>query len=679
VTDQLLSCGSAKKVRIMSSVGSHETKGPISFLKSALFLLLLFFTRQATRKNPFKIKTLKFESGLRLLKEKSVLRRLGEGKNGAVIGCSVAFSSACVAVFCLVYGKLFKVIIREFLERDGMGRHKNEDRTATACQRENQELKEELRRMKGERDVALARLREVEAQCRESDDTARERAEAELQTRAPTGLLEEIAQRFQDLVETVNDWVWEVDRSGVYTYTSPRISDLLGYAPEEVVGKTPFDLMPADEGERMGRIFRGIVESRRPFRALENTNRHKDGHLVVLETSGVPFFDEGRNLLGYRGVDRDITERRELEREREQLIEEDRRRLAMIEAIFDATQDGIAIYDVDGKILRLNAAAEEFLGITAEAKEMDIDRQWERLRVEKMDGTLLAPEEIPGKMALAGEKVQTVVHLQPPGQPSRWISVSAAPIHSTDPIAARAVIILTDISDLYQLQRDQEIFMQMISHDLRTPITVIRGHAEMLQDRLAQPDELTVFNLEAILEATCRLEGMMEDLIQVVHLDREQIPLEIEPIDLPEFVTKLVNRLTAVGIGRPVEVSFPPALPPVWADPGSLERILTNLITNAFKYSSPENPVQVAAEIAGKEVRVTVSDQGMGISPEDQPYLFERFFRTKDVGQKRGIGLGLYITRRLVEAHGGRVWVKSEPGKGSTFTFSIPLQPEGRF
>ncbi|MEJ2699505.1 MAG: PAS domain S-box protein [Desulfuromonadales bacterium] len=560
-----------------------------------------------------------------------------------------------------------------------MGRHKNEDRTAAAYLKENLELKKELRRMKGERDVALARLREVEAQCRESDDEAWERAEIDLHTRTSPGLLEEIAQRFQDLVETVNDWVWEVDRNGVYTYASPRIRDLLGYTPEEVVGKTPFDLMPGDEGERVGRIFQEIVETRRPFRALENTNRHKDGHLVVLETSGVPFFDEGRNLLGYRGVDRDITERRDLEREREQLIEEDRRRLAVIEAIFDATQDGIAIYDANGKVLRMNAAAEEFLGITAEAKEMDIDQRWERLRVEKMDGTLLPPEEIPGKRALAGEKVQTIAHLKPPGQPSRWISVSAAPIHSISPIAARAVVMLTDISDLYQLQKDQEIFMQMISHDLRTPITVIRGHAEMLQGRFTQPDDLTVLNLEAILAATCRLEGMMEDLTQVVHLDRGELPLEIEPIDLPEFVTKLVNRLTAVGIGRPVEESFPSALPPVWADPESLERILTNLITNALKYSSPESPVQVAAEIAGEEVRVTVRDRGMGISPEDQPYLFERFFRTKDAGQKRGIGLGLYITRRLVEAHGGRVWVESEPGKGSTFTFTIPLRPEGRF
>lgn len=168
----------------------------------------------------------------------------------------------------------------------------------------------------------------------------------------------------------------------------------MGYEPEEVIGKTPFDLMPDSEGERVGGIFGEIAEKRQPFRSLENVNVHKDGHLVVLETSGVPFFDERGDLLGYWGVDRDITERRNMEREREQLIEEDRRRLAMIEAIFDATQDGIAVYDADGKVLRMNAAAEEMLGCTTWEQGMDIDGLWERLRVEKMDVTPLQPGEI---------------------------------------------------------------------------------------------------------------------------------------------------------------------------------------------------------------------------------------------------------------------------------------------
>ena len=127
--------------------------------------------------------------------------------------------------------------------------------------------------------------------------------------------LEQSRQRFQNLVETVNDWVWEVDQRGIYTYASPRIYDLLGYRPEEIIGKTPFTFMPEDERERVTDLFGRLVAMRQPFCAMENTNHHKDGRLVVLETSGVPFFDEQGTLLGYRGIDRDITERKRMEQE----------------------------------------------------------------------------------------------------------------------------------------------------------------------------------------------------------------------------------------------------------------------------------------------------------------------------------------------------------------------------
>ncbi len=135
----------------------------------------------------------------------------------------------------------------------------------------------------------------------------------------------ESQQRFQGLVETLNDWIWEVDQNGIYTYASPKVRDLLGYEPDEVVGKTPFDLMPMEEAQRVKGIFEQLLASQRPVIALENINRHKDGRLVVLETSGIPFFDAEGRFQGYRGVDRDITERKqaaeELERSYRQLRE----------------------------------------------------------------------------------------------------------------------------------------------------------------------------------------------------------------------------------------------------------------------------------------------------------------------------------------------------------------------
>ena len=169
--------------------------------------------------------------------------------------------------------------------------------------------------------------------------------------------------RYQALVETVSDWIWEVDARGVYIYASPQIRNILGYEPEEVLGKTPFDLMPPDEARRIGTYFEQCVANALPIQSLENTNLHKNGSLVHLETSGVPVFDDAGKLAGYRGIDRDITRRRELESALERAEHEKR-------LILDNLSESVVYTDLDLNILWLNKAAyashgrtrEEFIG-----------------------------------------------------------------------------------------------------------------------------------------------------------------------------------------------------------------------------------------------------------------------------------------------------------------------------
>jgi PAS domain S-box-containing protein/putative nucleotidyltransferase with HDIG domain len=128
-------------------------------------------------------------------------------------------------------------------------------------------------------------------------------------------------ERLRAIVETTSDWVWEIDGNSIYTYVSPRIHEILGYEAEEVLGMTPFDLMPPDEAARVNQVFSTIAASQQPFAFLENVNLHKRGHAVVLETSGVPFFDDRGKLLGYRGINRDVTERHRAKKRLEQTLE----------------------------------------------------------------------------------------------------------------------------------------------------------------------------------------------------------------------------------------------------------------------------------------------------------------------------------------------------------------------
>lgn len=156
--------------------------------------------------------------------------------------------------------------------------------------------------------LMLAGLRLIFVQIKRQNRIERQ-LQADIEKRRETEV------RLQNLIDTTSDWVWEVNENGVYTYASPKVASLFGHAPEEVLGKTPFDFMPPDEAARVGALFGGILANRQPIIRLENVNRHREGHLIVIETSGVPIFDAAGNFRGYRGMDRDITERKRAEAE----------------------------------------------------------------------------------------------------------------------------------------------------------------------------------------------------------------------------------------------------------------------------------------------------------------------------------------------------------------------------
>jgi len=175
---------------------------------------------------------------------------------------------------------------------------------------------------------------------------------------------------------------------------------------------------------------------------------------------------------------------------------------------------------------------------------------------------------------------------------------------------------------------------------------------------------------------------MIEDLVDVTRFESGQLHLELQPVSLPAFLADWLKRMqTALAVER-IVIDLPADLPAVLADYNRLERIVTNLLSNALKYS--DGPVRVSAAPRDGLVEVSVSDQGRGIHPDDLPHLFERFYRVKGGWKAEGVGLGLYITKLLVEAHavpsadgktrvGGRIWVDSEPGAGSTFHFTLPV------
>lgn len=224
-------------------------------------------------------------------------------------------------------------------------------------------------------------------------------------------------------------------------------------------------------------------------------------------------------------------------------------------------------------------------------------------------------------------------------------------------------------------------WVQWVSHELRTPLTSIRGLAHTLLTVARQqlePDKRVEF-CELIAAEADRMTRLINDLLDLTRIEQGR-PLEMHlgSVDLGEIVARLCRVHDVYAHNHSVTACVPPDLPPITADSDKVEQIIANLLNNAIKYSPEGGAIKVEAKEEGDAVVLSVADQGVGIDSAQMPRLFQPYGRLKSehTGTVRGTGLGLYLTKHLVEAHGGRIWVESEPGKGSTFLVSLPRSPK---
>jgi signal transduction histidine kinase len=231
---------------------------------------------------------------------------------------------------------------------------------------------------------------------------------------------------------------------------------------------------------------------------------------------------------------------------------------------------------------------------------------------------------------------------------------------------------------LDRILAQREDLLRALTHDIRSPLNVIAMNAALLSRTAGEGDPDVRRRTELIQGGVAAVDSMLRDLVEVAALESGQVRLTRATVDLAALIGRLKDGLGGALPASRVQVDVPDgALPPLHADPQRLERVLVNVVANALKYSS--GPVTIAARAHPGSVVVSVRDEGPGISPEDLPHIFEKYYRASGARPKEGLGLGLYICRLLVEAHGGRIWAESERGRGSTFRIAIPTPPaEGR-
>jgi len=351
-------------------------------------------------------------------------------------------------------------------------------------------------------------------------------------------------------------------------------------------------------------------------------------------------------------------------------IEALQRERRKVEAILHGMGEGVIAVDGDGRIIVVNPAFERMLGVEAAAL---LQRRAARVPVpEALRSHLAQPDALPE------EPLQFTVEAG-----GSTFLLTVAPLRQEPGVSLGAVGVLRDITEQEKLERMRRDFLANVSHDLRTPLTTMRGFLQAIAEGVVTDPAATRQSAEAMLRETMRLIRLVNTLVELSRLQSGAVRLQRRPVRLQPLIEDLLAPflVAAEEKGIRLHADVPGHLPPVPVDPNRFEQVLCNLLENAIKFVEPGDTVSLRARLdaEGKGIVIEVADDGPGIAPEELPHIWERFYKgdkSRAQHENSGAGLGLVIVKDVVEAHGGRVWARSDgDGRGAVFGTWFPLDP----
>ncbi|WP_437928021.1 PAS domain-containing protein [Sorangium sp. So ce291] len=452
-----------------------------------------------------------------------------------------------------------------------------------------------------------------------------------------------------------------------YEYINPAVLEHTGYPPEAWYENPRLFLSlvhPEDTGRYSEFVERmAAAGGRLTFRIIDRSGRVRwiATHIAIQRDAS------GKPLTGI-GVSRDVTLEKLADEERERLLQQLAAERIWLNAVIERTPVGIVLLDPDGEQITWNHRAQE-LARTAPPPDL---RGASYICLP--DGQPLTADDCPAMRALRGE-VTTAreLSLRRGDGSDMAVLMSAGPIVDAGGKLLGAVLAFEDITRLKELERLKEEWTSVVAHDLKQPVTTIVGYAAQLERRPHLADAVKA-RAGHILASARRLGRMVSDLTDISRIESRRLAIERAPVDLPALVRAVVERMASDTEGNAVEVEVGGEIPTLLADAGRVEQVLSNLLSNAAKYGDPGTSITTRLERRADAVEISIGNRGRGIPPEDLPFLFERFFRGKAREERvLGLGLGLYIAKGLIEAHGGSIWVESSGEGHTTFYFTLPL------
>ncbi|HYU76117.1 MAG TPA: PAS domain-containing sensor histidine kinase [Ktedonobacteraceae bacterium] len=503
-------------------------------------------------------------------------------------------------------------------------------------------------------------------------------------------------QLFRALIEHSPDAITLLAPDGTIIYASPSTTRITGYSPAELVGTNSFALIHPDDQKKVREQLTVLITYTENLSPFEYRLRDKEGRWRWLEATAT-------NLLNHSQVEaivcrsRDITRRKhslplvqaaylELEAEKEAL-----RELELLQyterkfrSFVESNIVGVMVTDQAGRMYEVNDRLVQQLGYSRE---------------ELLNGKLTVRDLIVPKYAPVRARAWRTLISQGASLPEEkeYIRkngsifpalVAAATINQE---RSRALVMLLDISDRKDAERRKEELLSMVSHELRTPLTIIQGFLELALLYIESAETSTTIGMDDLLskivsmlqEAQRQTEieaRIVAELLDVSRAEKQRFEVVLLPCNLATIVQQVAANQRQMAPGRLLELILPSQTTvPVMADAGRIEQVLFNYLTNAFKYSPPDQVVRIQLTVEDMMARVSVYDQGPGLTLEQQQHVWDRFYQggtPLQHGYDEGLGLGLHIARTIIAHHQGQVGVESCPGRGATFWFMLPLSDE---
>ncbi len=336
------------------------------------------------------------------------------------------------------------------------------------------------------------------------------------------------------------------------------------------------------------------------------------------------------------------------------------------DALFDSMIEGVLVLDEAGRVQFANRTFAEIFATTGDLRGKTL---LEAVRL----------HEVAEVVERAGAEGRVVDHeLRMPTEPERWLQINVAALSDANHRKIGSILVFHDLTDLKQLERTREDFVANVSHELRTPLSLIKGYAETLLDGAKDNPEVATKFLQTIDRNARRLDLLIQDLLIISSLESGRVSLSLGPVELHDLAERMLIDFKSRAEARHVQLvsSMPELL--AHADEARLEQVLGNLLENAVKYGRENGTVTVGGRATPEGLlELFVQDDGPGIPAEALERVFERFYRVDKARSREqgGTGLGLSIVKHIVQGHGGRVWVESQPGKGAKFFFTLAPAP----